>query len=151
STLAHWRDAHGIDGFDEASLAPWFARVEARLAIGPWTVAPNENNEVLRRGAGRLGVSIGLVQRNVRSCWNLGYWRMGCPTNAKQSMLVPTLPAALAAGATLYTRARAQTLVRAGDRVTAVECLALDARGTDATSCRIRVVAPTVVLACGGI
>ena len=33
------------------ALEPWFARMEARLGIAPWTVAPNANNAALPRGA----------------------------------------------------------------------------------------------------
>jgi len=39
--------------------------------------------------------------RNVKGCYNLGSCGMGCPTNAKQSMLVTTIPFALDKGATL--------------------------------------------------
>ena len=47
------------------------------------------------------------IQRNVKGCWNLGSCGMGCPTNAKQSMLVTTIPAALDRGATLLVQTRA--------------------------------------------
>ena len=40
---------------DEAELAPWFKRMEERLAIAPWPVAPNANNDLLRRGCEKLG------------------------------------------------------------------------------------------------
>ena len=50
ATLAHWAGEYGLSGFGESDLEPWFERMEQRLAIAPWTVAPNENNEVLRRG-----------------------------------------------------------------------------------------------------
>ena len=101
-------------------MAPWFERMEARLSIAPWTVAPNANNEVLARGARKLGIAAPTIRRNVKGCADLGYCGMGCPINAKQSMLVTTIAAALAKGATLVTRARAERLVIAGDRVTAL-------------------------------
>ena len=66
-----------------------------RLNIMPWAVAPNENNDVLRRGAEALGIPVATIRRNVKGCWNIGYCGVGCPTNAKQSMLVTTIPAAL--------------------------------------------------------
>ncbi|HXU51390.1 MAG TPA: GMC family oxidoreductase N-terminal domain-containing protein, partial [Casimicrobiaceae bacterium] len=117
ATLARWRSHHGVRGFDEASLAPWFARMEARLGVAPWTVAPNANNAALARAADALRVSHAPISRNVRGCWNLGYCGLGCPTNAKQSMLVTTIPAALDRGATLFTRLRALRLVVARDRI----------------------------------
>src|SRR3569623_1930655 len=92
-------------------MAPCLERMEARLSIAPWTVPPNANNEALARGASRLGIVAQALRRNVKECWNLGYCGMGRPTNAKQSMLVTTIPAALDRGATLVTRVRAQRLV----------------------------------------
>ena len=99
TSLTHWSRMFGIAGFTEADLAPWFERVERHLNITPWEVAPNENNDVLRRGAEALGIPVATIRRNVKGCWNIGYCGVGCPTNAKQSMLVTAIPAALSNGA----------------------------------------------------
>ena len=40
-TLDHWARVHGVRGFDAQSLQPWFERIEAKLSIAPWTIAPN--------------------------------------------------------------------------------------------------------------
>src|SRR5205085_9607189 len=98
-----------------------------------WAGQPNENNDLLRRGADKLGVPTAIIPRNVNGCWNLGYCGMGCPTNAKQSMLVTTIPSALAHGAQLLTRVRAERFVIKGDKVDQLECLALDAAGLSPT------------------
>jgi choline dehydrogenase-like flavoprotein len=150
-TLDYWARQFGISGFEAADLAPWFKRMEKRLGIAPWTVAPNANNEALRRGAQALGISAGVIRRNVIGCWNIGYCGVGCPTNAKQSMLVTTIPAALARGATLLTRARAWKLERVGDRIGSLSCIALDKRGADPTARRISVRAKTFVACAGAI
>jgi choline dehydrogenase-like flavoprotein len=73
TTLAYWRRAFGLEGFGSDDLAPWFARMEARLVIAPWDVPPNANNEALARGTARLGIKAVAIRRNVKSCWNLGY------------------------------------------------------------------------------
>ena len=154
ATLDYWRNAFGLEGFGVADLAPWFERMERRVNVAPWTVAPNENNDALRRGAQALGLGFGTIRRNVKGCWNIGYCGMGCPTNAKQSMLVTTIPAALARGATLLTRTRAWKLEHANARngqISALECIGLDARGTDPTSRRITVRAKTFIAAGGAI
>jgi len=151
ATLQHWRDRHGLAGLGVDDLAPWFERMEKRLNISPWPMAPNENNDLLRRGAEALGIPTAMIRRNVRGCWNLGYCGMGCPTNAKQSMLVTTVPAALAAGATLLTRARAERLIWAGERVSGLECLAMDRAGIQPSGRRIRIRAKHFVLAAGAI
>jgi choline dehydrogenase-like flavoprotein len=51
ATLARWRSHHGVRGFDEASLAPWFARMEARLGVAPWTVRVRARAFVAAAGA----------------------------------------------------------------------------------------------------
>ena len=70
-------------------------------------------------GALKLGISAAAIARNVKGCWNLGSCGMGCPTNAKQSMLVTTIPAALDHGATLLVQTRAERLEFAGGKVQA--------------------------------
>jgi choline dehydrogenase-like flavoprotein len=151
ATLAYWRGNLGLDELTEAGLRPWFERMEQRLSIAPWGVAPNANNEALRRGAQPLGVSTGSIQRNVKGCWNLGYCGMGCPTNAKQSMLVTTIPAALSAGARLVSLARVERLRIEGEAVTLLEARALDAAGVGPGIARVRVRARHFVLAAGAI
>ena len=151
ATLERWAKVQGLEGFGTTDLAPWFERMEKRLSVAPWLVAPNANNETLRRGAQALGIGAEAIRRNVRGCLNLGYCGVGCPVDAKQSMLVTTIPAALGRGATLLTRTRAQSFVHANGRIRTLQCVALDARGTDPTARRIVVRAKTFVAAGGAI
>ncbi|WP_443192005.1 GMC oxidoreductase, partial [Pseudomonas indica] len=84
-------------------------------------------------------------------CWNLGYCGMGCPTNAKQSMLVTTIPATLDKGGELLYLARAERLLLEGDRVTGIECLGMDPRCVAPNGRKVLVRARHYVLAGGGI
>ena len=151
ATLAHWQAAHGWSQDGAADLDPWFARVETRLSIAPWPIAPNANNAALARGAAALHLHHDVIRRNVKGCWNLGYCGMGCPTNAKQSMLVTTIPHALDAGATLVTRARALRYIVRRDDIDSLECAAMDPGGTALTPRRLIVRARTFVAAAGAI
>jgi choline dehydrogenase-like flavoprotein len=151
STLKFWRERLGLAEFTDAAMAPWFEQAERRLNIGPWLTAPNENNDILRRGALKLGIPASSIRRNVKGCWNLGSCGMGCPTNAKQSMLVTTIPAALEAGARLLTQTRAQTLEFAHGRAASLVCVPVQANGTAASSRATRVVARHYVVAGGAI
>lgn len=151
STLAHWAEHFGLKEFSEASMAPWFAQAEARLNISDWLTAPNENNELLRTGAKKLGIEASSIRRNVKGCWNLGSCGLGCPTNAKQSMLVTTLPTALDAGARLLVQTRAMTLEVRNNRVEAVLVAPMQADLNPATSGGTRIVAKHVVVAGGAI
>ncbi len=151
STLAHWREQYGLSEYTPALLDPWFERMERRLNIHPWQLAPNENNAVLRRGAAKLGIPTGVIPRNVKGCANLGYCGMGCPTNAKQSMLVTTIPGALDRGAVLVHHARAEHFLLRGDNVSGLICSALDAGGQATANRTITVTAKAYVAAAGGI
>ncbi len=125
--------------------------MEERLSITPWTMAPNRNNDVLRVGCDKLGFTSGTMRRNVKACLNLGYCGMGCPANAKQSMLVTTIPAALDKGATLVHRARVSKLVFEGDHVEACDAYGIARNGAAPSIHRVRIRARHFVLAAGGI
>jgi choline dehydrogenase-like flavoprotein len=150
-TLSHWNSAHGLASATEAALAPWFARMEERLSIGAWNVPPNENNDVLRRGCQKLGIPTGAIRRNVKGCANLGYCGLGCPLNAKQSMLVTTIPAALDRGATLVHRARVTRLVLEGERIVACEARGVERNGAAPGNAVVRLRARHFVLAAGAV
>jgi choline dehydrogenase-like flavoprotein len=151
-TLAHWRDRFGLSDYTEEAMAPWFERMEKRLNVHPWAEPPNENNAILQRGAAKVGVPSKVIPRNVKGCYNLGYCGMGCPTNAKQSMLVTTIPSALANGAILISRARVERItVDARGRASGVEAVALDGGGLRPSGRGIAVRARHVVLAAGAI
>jgi choline dehydrogenase-like flavoprotein len=120
ATLTFWQERFGLKDFTPSALDPFFRQAETRLNIGPWLTPPNENNDILRRGALKLGIPSAAIKRNVKGCWNIGSCGMGCPTNAKQSMLVTTIPAALDAGATLWVETRAERFEFAQSRVSAL-------------------------------
>jgi choline dehydrogenase-like flavoprotein len=150
-TLAYWRDRFGLTNYTPEALAPWFAMMEKRLNIAPWAVPPNENNAILKRGAAKLGIETAVVPRNVKGCWNLGYCGLGCPTNAKQSMLVTTIPAALQRGATLLTHCRAERFTMSGDSIDGLFCEALDDSGLRNTAYTVTIVAKQYIAAGGSI
>lgn len=150
-TLQHWTTAHGLKGFTPAEMAPWFEKMEQRLNVAKWAMKPNANNSVLSDGCDRLGFHWEVIPRNVKNCWNLGYCGMGCPTNAKQSMLVTTIPAALDRGAQLVYRARADKLLIEGEQVKGVLCHAIADDAVRKTGRQIRIQARHTIMACGGI
>jgi choline dehydrogenase-like flavoprotein len=147
-TLLYW-EKNGLSGYSAAALQPWFEMMEQRLHISPWQTAPNENNDLLRRGAERLGIPTAAMRRNVRGCWNLGYCGTGCPTNAKQSMLVTTIPAALERGAMLLVRTRAERLHFRGDQVESLSCAALAPDGLTPSGVTLEIRARHYIV-CGG-
>ena len=152
-TLKFWQDKFGLKDYTTETLAPYFQQAQTRLNISPWATSPNENNELLRRGAAKLGIKAEVIPRNVKGCYNLGSCGMGCPTNAKQSMLVTTIPFALDQGATLLVETRVEKLVIEGGRVTAMQCIAVKPNAAPVESGKIAttIVAKHFVLAGGAI
>ncbi len=151
ATLAHWASEHAVSGLDKDTLQPWFERMEKRLGVAPWSMPANANNEVIKRGCEALNLNWAVIPRNVRGCANLGYCGMGCPINAKQSMLVTSIPASLAKGGSLLYLARVERLLIENGRVQQLECHALDARGVERTGRKIMIRAKHYILAGGGI
>jgi choline dehydrogenase-like flavoprotein len=151
TTLAHWQRAWGLGEFTVERMAPWFARMEERLNITGWGAPPNENNDILKRGCDKLGIPAAAINRNVNGCWNLGYCGMGCPTNAKQSMLVTTIPASLDRGMSLIHSTRVDRLATRYGRITSLVASGMNADGVAPGPHKIRVTAKHFVLAGGAI
>jgi choline dehydrogenase-like flavoprotein len=152
STLKYWEDQFGIKETTEAAMAPWFEQAEKRLNMHRWDEAPpNANNELLRTGAHKLGITAEVIPRNVKGCWNLGSCGMGCPTNAKQSMLVTTIPASLEAGARLFYQTRAQEFEIDGDKVKSLVCVPIRINGTKTSDKVMRITARHYIVSGGAI
>jgi choline dehydrogenase-like flavoprotein len=153
TTLAFWQERFGLKDYTVEALSPYFQQAEARLNISPWLVTPNENNALLRRGAAKLGIQTEIIPRNVKACYNLGSCGMGCPTNAKQSMLVTTIPFALDQGATLLVETRVERLVIENGRISALQCIAVKPNAAPVNSAQTAttIIAKHFVLAGGAI
>jgi len=150
-TLRHWSERHGVSGHGPEDLRPWFERMERRLNIAPWPQPANANNSVLRRGCEALGWEWHVISRNVKGCWDSGYCGMGCPANAKQSMLVSTIPAALERGATLVHRLRVRRFQHEGRRISGALADALGADGRTPSGVGVQIRARHYVAAGGAI
>jgi choline dehydrogenase-like flavoprotein len=150
-TLRHWAQVHGVEGASVEDMAPWFAKMEQRLGVAPWAVQPNENNLALKTACEKLGWDWHVIPRNVRGCWNSGYCGLGCPVNAKQSMLVTTIPAALRKGAELVHHLQVQCVQFERNRVTGLICRALDPDCIAPSGVEVEVRARHYVLAGGAI
>jgi choline dehydrogenase-like flavoprotein len=148
--LEHWRNVHGVEGLTEQTLQPHWEWMEHRLHIQEWPEERiNRNNRILWDGCGKLGYARGLIHRNVNNCGNLGYCGMGCPIDAKQSMLATLIPDAVEKGLTLYANASVRTLETQGRKISAVHAEVLDPKTDLPTGRRIRI-RPKVAAVCGG-
>lgn len=149
-TLNYWQNEFNVTGFSPEDMAPWFDTMEKRLAISKWQVPANANNAVLSEGARKLGIDWKVIPRNVYGCWNLGYCGTGCPTNAKQSMLVTTIPEALKNNAQLIYSARAEQLIIENSKVIGVDVSVLG-NNKKPTGKKVLARANNIIMACGAI
>lgn len=108
---------------------------------------------MLQRGAAKLGIPASTIARNVKGCWNLGSCGLGCPTNAKQSMLVTTIPAALDLGAVLLVETRAERFELANGKIQSRQCFAVKPNGAGVESGfgSVKIIAKNYVLSAGAI
>ena len=149
-TLEFWANNFGVQGLSEAELAPHFEAMESKLNVSKW-MAANPNNDVLKRGAQALGVHWDHIPRNVLGCINIGYCGIGCPMDAKKSMLVSTIPETLSRGGSLIYRVRVESLDTQADTVIGVTGSALSADGRASTGYKIKIRARHTVLSGGAI
>jgi choline dehydrogenase-like flavoprotein len=150
-TLDYWQSEFDLNLSGSNDLMPYFAKAEQRLNIRPWPVPPNGNNSVIKRGCEALGWQHTIISRNVNGCANLGYCGMGCPINGKQSMLVSTIPAALALGATLISRLSVRKFTWQGDSISGIEAVPVNQHFQPRNDIRIRIKAKHYILAAGAI
>ena len=116
--LERWREEHGL----ELDLDAFFRRVEREINVVqvPPEVA-GRSAALAKRGADALGWSNDYLFRNVRGCVGSGVCAFGCPANAKQHTGLTYLPKAWDAGATTFTRVRAERIRVENGRARAVE------------------------------
>lgn len=149
--LQYWNKHFGIEGLSSNDLSFWFSSVENWLNIAPWATAANANNSLLALGAQKLGLKYGIIARNVRGCADLGYCGLGCPINAKQSMLVAAIPKAVENGATLLTKVRAEKFIAKNGRVEYLSVVGLNKLGTEKGKYSATIRARYFILAAGAI
>jgi choline dehydrogenase-like flavoprotein len=109
----HWGKVHGVNGFRYADLVPHWEIMEKRLNVTQIPLSEvNRNNRTLYDGCERLGYKVDTIRRNVKNCFKSGYCGLGCPIDAKQSMLVTCLPDAVKSGATVFSHCRVDRFER---------------------------------------
>ena len=78
------------------------------------TTVQGRRNLLFREGCDALGISSEPIARNVRGCRGSGECFTGCRARAKQSMDISYVPAAIRAGARVYTSVRAEQVLARG-------------------------------------
>jgi len=145
--LARWA-ADGVTGLSEQELEPYFARAEARLSVAPQDPETiGRDSRLLKAGADAMGWTVVANQRNQLHCAGTNNCNNGCPTGAKRSMLVTSVPRALSRGARLFADCRVDRITRSGTAVTGVSGRFLRPGGRPGPALTVRA---RVVIVAGG-
>ena len=105
--LDRWARDEDLVAIGERDMEPYFAKVESRISVGfqdPETIG--RDAQLLKAGADAKGWKIIPNLRNQLHCAGTNNCTNGCPTGAKRSMLVTSVPRALARGARLFADCR---------------------------------------------
>jgi len=146
--LEHWSSGLHLDATDPEAMEPYFEEAERVLHVE----LQNEdtlgrNDQLFVQGARRLGWDVKDNPRNMARCVGLNNCGLGCPTGAKQSMLVTEIPRALEMGVRLVTGARVSRVIFERDRAVGVRGRFVDGFGRGFGKFEVR--ARLVVLAAG--
>ncbi|HVY45726.1 MAG TPA: GMC family oxidoreductase [Minicystis sp.] len=144
-----WAEKTNTASLTRAALDPHYDRVERFLDVAPTDLAiQGERNLRFKRGCDALGMSSEPTWRNVKGCRGSGECMTGCRAGAKRSTDVSYVPAAIRAGARVYTSVRAERVTTRGRRATGLVGHVVEPF-TGRASHAVRVEAKTVVLAAG--
>jgi choline dehydrogenase-like flavoprotein len=143
--LQRWAREESVAAIGPADMERHFAAVERRLHVAhqdPETIG--RDSELLKAGADARGWTIISNTRNQIHCAGSNNCVLGCPTGAKQSMLVTNVPRAITHGARLFADCRVTRITRRGLTATGVE-------GRFTGGARLTVRAGVVIVAGGAI
>lgn len=148
--LEKWRREDGLRDLSFEDLRPSFERVERMLKVKP--IEPHEVNTLnnkIREGCEKLGYHGFVTNHNRENCTQSGFCILGCPFDAKQSMLITYIPAADAAGARIHAHCAVRRIMTEAGRARRVEGDVVDELGR--VRARFTVHARVVVLCAGAI
>jgi choline dehydrogenase-like flavoprotein len=148
--LDRWAEQEGLPQISEKDLDPYFTRAESRLSAGlqdPETIG--RDSELFKAGAQALGWNVIPNRRNQLHCAGTNSCSSGCPTGAKRSMMLTSVPRALSLGARLFADCRVDRITRAGSAVTGVTGHVTRPGGRRGPKITVR--ARTVIVAGGAI
>jgi choline dehydrogenase-like flavoprotein len=149
--LKRWQWEHGLDELTPERLEPLFAKVEERVSVRPQDPESiGRDAELMIEGANKLGYRWVPAMRSQRHCCGANNCAFGCPTDAKQSVLVTYVPRLLARGGRLYAGCRVERIDTDAHGASGVTARFRDPE-TGRPGPRLTVRAKVTVLACGAI
>jgi choline dehydrogenase-like flavoprotein len=142
--LEEWARQHGVENMSPREMRGVFEQFERETGIDAVAEhAHSRSNRLLLDGARALGWKVHGANVNARECMRSGLCGLGCPYDAKQSMLKTHLARALDAGARMYCNVRAER-IRTSPQGNTIDAITTDGR-------RITVRAQKIIVAAGAV
>ncbi len=127
--IDRWHNEFGMR-FSNKELLPIISRVEKIIHVEKADPeVAGRANSIFKEGAEKLGYAGDWISRNIKGCGGCNVCTFGCPTNAKQSMILNFIPAAEKNGAKIYANCRVETLANKNGAATGVSGSVTDADG----------------------
>lgn len=106
-----WSERFGWQSYSRDEMDSFVTEVHERLGVHdvPENLI-NANNNILRVGGKKIGLTPLVLKNNNRGCIGLGRCGLGCPINAKQSTFLTWIPDAIENGATVISNMRAMKI-----------------------------------------
>lgn len=143
-----WSERSGID-FAGDALRPHYADVSEFLGVQATpTEVLDKRNLRFKQGCDALGISSEPTPRNVQGCQGSGECFTGCRNGAKKSVDVNYVPAAIRAGARVYSSVRVEHVLHDGGKACGIRGHAVEPF-TGRVSHDVEIRADIVVLAAG--
>lgn len=149
--LRHWQSRYGLTELSPEAIAPFEKLALEDLSANlPREDQINPNNALLRQGTEALHLRGEVMLHNRKGCVGFGKCLVGCPVNAKRNPRFVAIPAAIAAGARFFLRARAVKIENGEGELKTLRVRVLDAKGYH-EGAEILVRAKTVILAANAV
>lgn len=149
--LRHWQTRYGLSELSPEAIAPFEKLALEDLSANlPSDAQINPNNAILRQGTEALHLRGEVMLHNRKGCVGFGKCLVGCPMNAKKNPRFVAIPAAIAAGARFFLRARAVKIENGGGELKTLRVRVLDEKGYH-EGAEIVVRAKTVILAANAV
>lgn len=149
--LRHWQSRYGLTELSPEAIAPFEKLALEDLSANlPREDQINPNNALLRQGTEALHLRGEVMLHNRKGCVGFGKCLVGCPMNAKRNPRFVAIPAAIAAGARFFLRARAVKIENGQGELKTLRVRVLDSKGYH-EGAEILVRAKTVILAANAV
>ena len=151
SLIERWHSDFGLYDIDYEELALYYCAVEEFLFVQKVDpeVAGNNARKFIE-GARKIGLNADYLTRNAKDCEGYGHCIAGCPSGAKQSMVVSYIPEAVKRDADVYADCSIEEILVENGRAAGFAGYFID-HGTSEVGPQVKVHGKVAVLAAGAL